>query len=339
MTTHKIIISEEKFDINMCFYFFLKHLIKTALTENQTNAIFNVFNLYSSLSWEEKKSYIVDEAEKIKGKNKKNEFINVLDRIDSSTSLKLFLFSLNLYNIKGLLLEEAKLKNSSINHKLSILPPLSLEYDRLSLITPYATRVNGAILALIFFDNLENGETNFISDLAHEHLEYLSKSAIYFKSIGVEPNQIFMLVFNESINQSITSNSGLNYEKRIEGVLINVVGLQPSAIKKTHDKDDGSTEFDFLFNINGRSYGVGAKKTLRERYKQFIKTSLTSNIDVMIEITIGLDLNKAKAETIRKHGTYIFLSDEIYNKRQDLIDMYGVFPTNALTRETLISLK
>jgi hypothetical protein len=58
----------------------------------------------------------------------------------------------------------------------------------------------------------------------------------------------------------------------------------------------------------------------------------------MIEITIGLDLNKAKAEIIRSHGTYIFLADEIYDSHQYLIDLEGIFPTSQLTKETLLSL-
>jgi hypothetical protein len=46
-------------------------------------------------------------------------------------------------------------------------------------------------------------------------------------------------------------------------------------------------EFELFFELDGRTYGIGAKRTLRERYKQFIKTSHTSKIDVMIEITLG----------------------------------------------------
>ena len=176
---------------------------------------------------------------------------------------------------------------------------------------PYSTRVNGALLALVFFENLEAEKTHFISQLAVDYLQSLSVDARYLQNLGVEPNQIFMLIFNESVNQSIISTSGIDYEDRIYSVLLTDMGLKPNQIQKIHDEKDASTEFDFLFELEGRFYGIGAKKTLRERYKQFIKTCLTSNIDVMIEITIGLDLSQAKAQTIRSHGTYIFLADEI----------------------------
>ncbi|MCK5897974.1 MAG: hypothetical protein KAG06_02750 [Methylococcales bacterium] len=330
----KLEISETKFDINLNFYFFLKHLIKTKLTINQTNTILNC--CYSK-KWKHVVNTIHNEAENLKGK-KKNEFLTVVNRINGEDSLKLFIFSLRLYSIKDVLLAEAKLKQSFISDSMRKLPPLSLEYDRLSLLNPYSTRVSGALLALIFFENLETGENQLISQLAVDYLQSLSDDARSLKTLGVEPNQIFMLVFNESINQSIISDSGLNYEDRIYSVLLTDVGLESNDIQKIHDENDASTEFDFWFQLEGYSYGIGAKKTLRERYKQFIKTSLTSDIDVMIEITIGLDLNKAKAQTIRNHGTYIFLADEIYNEHVYFSEMDGVFPTSELNRKTLLSL-
>jgi hypothetical protein len=337
VTTKKIKIPENKFEINMLFYFFLKHLIKTKLTENQSNNFLRIYHESLSIQWEDKVEEIAKQAEKLIG-IKKDNFFSVLDRIENKKSLRLFIFSLNLYSIKGLLLAEAKLKQHVISHRLSTLPPLSLEYDKLSLLTPYSVRVNGALLSLLFFDNLDQGNNHFISELAQDYLQHLSQEAIYLKKQGIEPNQIFMLVFNESMNQSIISDSGINYEERIYKVLINEVGLQASEIEKMHDKKDASTEFDFFFTLQGRSYGIGAKKTLRERYKQFIKTSMSSDINIMIEITIGLDLNKAKAEIIRSHGTYIFLADEIYDSHQYLIDLEGIFPTSQLTKETLLSL-
>jgi hypothetical protein len=96
------------------------------------------------------------------------------------------------------------------------------------------------------------------------------------KKFGLESNQIFMLMFSESINQSIISDSGSNYENRILSVL-NKIGIKN--IRKIHDESDKSTEYDFFFEIDGKSYGIGAKRTLRERYKQFIKTKLTTKID------------------------------------------------------------
>jgi hypothetical protein len=91
----------------------------------------------------------------------------------------------------------------------------------------------------------------------------LSKEAIQLKAKGLEPNQIFMLMFSESINQSIISDSGSNYEDRIFQVLTNI-GIASESITKIHDKADKSMEFDLFFELDGRTYCIGAKRTLRE---------------------------------------------------------------------------
>ncbi len=146
-----------------------------------------------------------------------------------------------------------------------------------------------------------------------------------------------MLMFSESINQSIISDSGSNYEDRIRSVLIEI-GIPESSITKEHDKNDKSTEYDFFFTYNERTFGIGAKRTLRERYKQFIKTAVTTDIDVTIEITLGLDLSKAKAETIINHGTILFVSDEIYKTRRFLQEIDGVYSVKDLNLKTLDAL-
>ena len=236
--------------------------------------------------------------------------------------------------IKDLLLQEAKLKNLFDITKLEELDPLSLEYDKITIYSPYSTRVNGALLSLIFFNKLENKETNLISKDADSFIRSLSKMAIELKNSGVEPNQIFMLMFSESINQSIISDSGSNYEDRILSVLTSI-GIDESKIEKTHDKNDSSTEFDFFFKLNNRTYGIGAKRTLRERYKQFIKTAQMTKIDVMIEITLGMDLTEEKVKAIRNHNVFLFVSDEIYNSYKYLQDMNGVYTSKELTIKVL----
>ena len=262
----------------------------------------------------------------------------MIETIETEIDLELFIFSLKLYHIKDLLLHEAKLIDVINLSRLEKLASLSLEYDKISVYRPYATRVNGALLALIFFSSLEDGKTNFMSKDASDFIKTLSDYAIKLKKKGVEPNQIFMLMFSESVNQSIISDSGSDYEDRILSVLKSI-GIPEGDIKKTHDKDDASTEFDFFFELNKKTYGIGAKRTLRERYKQFIKTAQMSKIDVMIQITLGLDLNEEKAKSILKHGVYIFVSDEIYNLRKFLQKMKGVYSVKDLTLKTLKSLK
>ncbi len=339
MSIEKLDISKDKFDINLKFYFFLKYLVKTKLTDNQSNSILKISISNLKIDFKIIKNRMVEYIENsIKGGSKKQNLIfEVVDKINSNMDLKLFIFSLKLYMIKDLLLQEAKLKDLLDTSKLQNLDPLSLEYDKITIFSPYSTRVNGALLSLIFFDKLEKGETNLISKDAEEFIIGLSKFAIELKKEGVEPNQIFMLMFNESVNQSIISDSGLNYEERILDVLLSI-GLDENKIKKIHDKDDNSTEFDFFFELNNKTYGIGAKRTLRERYKQFIKTAQMTQIDVMIEITLGIDLTQEKVRAIRNHNVFLFVADEVYQANQYLKDIEGVYSSKDLTLTTIKNL-
>jgi hypothetical protein len=336
MQIKKLEITKSKFDINLKFYFFLKYFIKINLSDNQSNEILKIYILNSKVNFKTTIEKIIEfVGNKIKTGSKKQKLIfEVINKINSDIDLKLFVFSLKLYIIKDLLLYEAKLKDLLDISKLESLDPLSLEYDKITIYSPYSTRVNGALLSLKFFDKLDKQETNFISKEAETFVKNLSAFAIELKNQGVEPNQIFMLMLNESINQSIISDSGSNYEDRILTVLISI-GIDEDKIEKTHDKDDSSTEFDFFFKLQNKTYGIGAKRTLRERYKQFIKTAQMTEIDVMIEITLGVDLTEEKVKAIRSHNVFLFVADEIYNTYKYLQNIDGVYPSKDLTIEVL----
>ena len=338
MKIQKLKISDEKFDINLQFYYFLKHLVKSKLNNNQVGDLIEVIGLNRSTKLENSLAEIEKYFSSINGDDKKEILELLVASIKSKTDLELLVFSLKLYSIRDLLLQEAKIKEVITANELEKLDPLSLEYDNISVKRPYATRVNGALLSLLFFSNLEQGKTNFMSEEAEDFVKELASLAISLKKQGLEPNQIFMLMFTESMNQSIISDSGSNYESRILSVLTKM-GIPQDKIKKLHDKNDSSTEFDFFFDLGGRTYGIGAKRTLRERYKQFIKTAQMSKIDVMIEITLGLDLNEAKAKSILNHGIHLFVSDEVYKSRKFLQNLKGVHSVKQLNLSFLKSLK
>lgn len=338
MKINKLQIEKVKFNINLKFYFILKLLVKVKLNENQITKILEIYGLFKDSGEEVFIEKFTDLISSIESHDKKDNLFMIIETIDNNVSLDLFIFSLKLYLIKDLLLQESKITDVLKTSSLSSLDPLSIEYDKISVYKPYATRVNGALLALLFFSQLEEGNTNFMSVDAQDFIHSLSDFAISLKKDGVEPNQIFMLMFSESINQSITSDSGTNYEDRIFSVLTKI-GIPESNIKKIHEKDDSSTEFDFFFDLDGRTYGIGAKRTLRERYKQFIKTAQASKVDVWIEITLGLDLNERKAQSILEHNVYLFVADEIYNSREFLRNMNGVYSVKDLSIKVLKSLK
>lgn len=340
MGIEKINIEKDKFDINLKFYFILKYLTKANLNINDINKILELYSLSKNF-FKNDFIYKIDEIFNINTKSgiKKSEYLkNIFELLDNDLDIILFIFSIKLIAIKPLLLEEAKTRDLLDKTKLTNLNPLSLEYDKITVFTPYSTRVSGALLSLIFFDKLENNDTSFLSSDSTNFLKQLSKDAIFLKNNKIEANQIFMLMFSESINQSILSDSGSNYEDRIFYTLRDI-GIDEKNITKTHDKNDSSTEFDFFFELNNKTYGIGAKRTLRERYKQFIKTAQMSKIDVMIEITLGIDLTKDKVEAIRNHNIYLFVADEVYTQNKYLQSIEGIFSVTDLTMNTLKKLK
>ncbi len=330
-------IKEDVFDINLIFYVFLKKITQAKFTDMQILGLLQIYYSNESLSGEIIKeqfySYI---EEKIKRYDISN-LEGLISDIDEH-NLLIFVFALKLISIKGLLLEEAKITQNIEAEKLKGLNQLSLAYDKISTKVAYATRISGALLSLLFFEKLEAREANFLSEASNSYLESLIKEFEELKSKGLEANQIFMLLFSESINQSIISTAGASYEDRIRSVLISM-GIPTASIFKVHDSADSSTEFDFFFEIDGRQYGIGAKRTLRERYKQFIKTAQMTKLDVMIEVTLGTDLRENIATSIRQHGVYLFIADEVYNSRDYLRKIEGIYPASTLSLSLLKSLK
>jgi hypothetical protein len=339
MKLNNLQISKEKLDINFKFYLFLKELNSTTgVKEKEINKLLSLYYLHIKSDYKNIISLFQIELETIKNYDRLHSLSSLLLIISDSIDFFLFIFALKLLQIKPLILQEAKYINYSHVIENKNTHPLSIEYDKIGKNTAYYTRVNGALISLIFFQHLENNNINFIKDANSFYLKDLIKDYHQVKSYKVEPNQIFMLMFSETINQSIKSDAGISYEDRIYNILISL-GINKNNIKKVHDLADKSTEFDFFFEIDNISYGIGAKRTLRERYKQFIKTSITSQIDIMIEITLGLDLTLEKAKTISQHGVYIFVADEIYFSRDYLKILPNIYPASNLTINTLKSLK
>lgn len=329
----KLKIKESVFDINLVFYNFLKKITQAKLTDNQISDLLSLCITNKSQDIDTKKEILFSYVEDKIKKNDKSALVQLVAEIEKDT-FAIFVFSLRLNIIKGLLLQEAKLTQTIKLEELDGLNQLSLAYDKVSVQSAYATRISGALLSLLFFQKIEDGDTNFIAGSSEEFLKKLAIESKLLIKRGLEPNQIFMLLFSESINQSITSSAGVSYEDRIKNILISI-GIPTDNITKTHDDADSSTEFDFFFKYKDKSFGIGAKRTLRERYKQFIKTANMSNLDVMVEITLGTDLRPNIADSIRSHGVFLFVADEVYNSKTFLQKKEGIFPASQLTLKKL----
>lgn len=332
MDLNKLIVPETKLDLNYKFYCNLKYLVKTKLTKKQAEDLLT--QLTKPIPDGDRLDVLSRYQDELKGVKLENYKL-LSESISSDIELRILIFSLRLYLIKDLLRAKAAAIDTINNDEKSELHPLSLRYDKLSVGGPYLARVKGALLALLLFEQLEEGRTSLLSQSTQNDVYPLPEEATYLKGKGIELNQIFMLMFSESINQSIISNSGSNYEDRIYKVLIDI-GINAESIeRRIHDSSDTSTEYDLRFDFDGRSYGISAKRTLRERYKQSIKTTVASNIDVKIEITIGQDLTEGIAQNIIKHGSAIFVAGEFYLDKPFLQDLDGVFSVEDLSIETL----
>lgn len=329
MKINNLTVPEKIFDVNLIFYNFLKKITQAKFTDNQINELLAIYYSNSQVSIETiKELFYAYVEEKIKRADLSNISAAIADINDKT--LDVFVFSLKLNLIKDLLLSEAKLTQAAKAQELEGLNQLSLAYDKISTQVAYSTRISGALLSLLFFEKLEENNSNFLAESTTTYLENLTKSYKMLTEKGIEPNQIFMLLFSESINQSITSSAGSSYEDRIKNILISI-GVPNENISKTHDDADSSTEFDFIFKHKDKSYGIGAKRTLRERYKQFIKTAYMSKLDVMIEITLGTDLRENIARSIRNHGVFLFVADEVYESKKYLQLIGGIYPASKLS--------
>jgi hypothetical protein len=56
-----------------------------------------------------------------------------------------------------------------------------------------------------------------------------------------------------------------------------------------------------------------------------------SQIDVMIEITLGIDLTIEKVKAIRNHNVFLFIADEVYQSHEYLQKIDGVYSSRDLT--------
>jgi hypothetical protein len=63
-----------------------------------------------------------------------------------------------------------------------------------------------------------------------------------------------------------------------------------------------------------------------------------SQIDVMIEITLGIDLTKEKVVAIRNHNVFLFVADEVYQSNKYLQEIDGVYSSRDLTIKVLKNL-
>lgn len=333
---NNIIVDKEKFQINFKFYTFLKILNSNdGLTKLQLK---ETFTLISDSKNKDTFLTIFKSSimAKIKSEQKKIILNELLLSIENKVDYKVFVLSIYILIFKPLLMEYSKL--IELDSILEGSHLLSLKRDNYTKNMPYSFRVNGALISLIFFDFIDKRDKSHFptSDYQDKFLTNLFDQYESLKSLGLEANQMFMIMFQESISQSIRSSAGANLEDLVVRLLLNE-GIKD--IDKKLDSNNHEVEYDHFFTLEGKKYGISTKRTMRERYKQFKKTK-TAEADIFIHITSGLDLNETKATTITSDsfGCYIFVFPEIYEESEYMLQNNKIFSTTLLTKDTLLSL-
>lgn len=331
-------ITNEIIDVNYKLYRCLKEFNSSNKpTKSMSEQIKRILFAYNDKDLIVIKNILIEVISQDTKETRRDQMLELVNTINSLDDLNIYSFALRLLELKDLFLAEASILNLDqlIGNQCH---PLSLAYDSISVKVPYSQRIKGVLLSWLAFQQLENQTSDFLDEIITSYKSELITGYQNLKSIGININQIFLLIFSESLKQSSVSQAGTSYEERVMIQLLSL-GISRESIKKTHDEADASTEFDFFFTYNYRTYGIGAKRTLRERWKQFIKTAQMTTLDVMIEITLGIDLSEEKITSIRNHNVYLFVADEIYFSTKYLIDTEGIFPGSELTLETLDSLQ
>ena len=332
-------ITEREYRNNLLFYTVLKNLLKCQLSEKKLLILENNIEQNRNLNCDKMKQLlkngIVNE-----NTNAYGAFMVLLNLANKNNYIMwadLLCVSIELLLIKDLILEESK-NYARIKYRETITQindKLSLAYDMSQLEPTYGKRVISSLL--VFALTSIDRETEFLLETSNNSIKALNsilKEII--KKYDINVNNMFMIIIDESISQSIRSDAGQSYESRVQSVLLNI---SDTVNGHSHDNIISSVEYDFTFSINNKTYGVSAKRTLRERYKQNFENVDFLTVDAMFLITLGIDLNEDKLNNIlQKNGQFVIVADEVYEAKEYLKNNPRVISSKDITKENIINI-
>ena len=244
--------------------------------------------------------------------NKIDEYTRLIDAWTTRTDMLIFMLALLLMLYKNdICLKITRL----VQDVTSSARPLTLEYDNISVEPIYTIRA-------ITLTEIES----FLNKLTDETPLYKQLSELLTPE-GVNILSCLDPIISESLKQAAISSGGEKYETLIYNYL-HEIGLNDfdNNIQRFTHEENRTLENDFEFTYNGKKFGISSKKTLRERYKQYVNThEAGTSLDIMFTITLGADLNKYKAETLRSYGVYVFVAPEVYAEKTYLQHMDGIY--------------
>lgn len=208
---------------------------------------------------------------------------------------------------------------------------LSLTYDDLNLTFPYSYRTLSNLILSNGKRQVFNGD-EFWQVISKEKEEIFNNNNLKEKLIqeGIHGLPLVSVIIDESINQSIRSSAGADYHSRIKETFNKFDNWKLITEKKQDAKKKG-IEYDFIYSYKEKKIGISAKRTLRERWKQNWADCFELEVDLMLLINLGTDLNENKLETILgNQGWYVIVAYEVYEKKDYFQNNSKVFASNQL---------
>lgn len=245
--------------------------------------------------------------------------------------------SCDLLLIKDLILQESKayINNQIKKNVNNITDKLSMQYDISNIEIPYGLRVACSLMSYTVTD--ANRDKEFILSNTNETVNNLHDKIVQLKEkYKITANNVYSLIVGESVNQSIVSDAGSSYESRFNEMILPVVD---DVSGHAHDSKIPSVEYDFILTKGNNKIGVSAKRTLRERYKQNFEDVDQLDVDFMLLVTLGTDLNEDKMNNIlQRDKIYIIVASEIYESKEYLKNNSRVLSSKEVTKEKFDSL-
>ena len=320
----KINIDSLTYKNNLNFYTILKLLIQCHLLEKQLIYIQKVIiDNYLIIKKDKSivKTLILESNSSITANSEKNAsvnyFLNTIDTMDAQMWLDYLDVAIDLMLVKDLILQESKVyvANEYRKELRNVSDLLSIEYDMSSIHLPYGQRVISSLLLYAFTN--PNRKNDFILTSSENIIKnFTNKVKKLTRIYNLNINNMFHIIMDESMNQSIRSDAGSSYESRVAQTIAPIVQKLKG---HSHDSKIPSVEYDNTFVYNGKLCGISAKRTLRERYKQNLEDVDFLDVDYMFLVTLGTDLNEYKVNNIiQKKGIYIVVSQEEYDSREFL---------------------
>lgn len=329
-------ITEKEYRNNLLFYTTLKDLLKCKLNEKRLILLEETIEQNDKLPYDKLKQLLSSGIvnENTKAYDDLMILLNLSNKENFSMWKDLLLASIELLLTKDLILEESK-SYARVKYKEKInkiKDKLGLEYDMSNLEYPYGQRVISSLLVFAL-TNIDR-KTEFVLETSQNTVKVLNnKLKNIVEKYQINVNNMFMIIIDESINQSIKSYAGQSYENRVHSLLLNI---SDKVEGHSHDEMISSVEYDFTFYIDNKKYGVSAKRTLRERYKQNFEDVDFLTVDAMFLITLGIDLNEDKLNNIlQKNGQFVIVADEVYEAKDYLKNNPRVLSSKNIKKETI----